>query len=334
MAPRLKPLRKEEELNAIPLDEPVLVELEPQATSLDTGEPARQEKPEKDDGEGADREKVDPGVAALREELRAAQEATQRAEAARLAAENVAAEHAREAAEANERSGSTERELVTNALASAQAEENAAKAAFAQAYEAGDAKAMAEAQSKIGRAAARVLHFEGTIATLEDDAKREKERPQPQQQQRGGPTDPIAAIEAAPSLLPAEKTWLKAHPEMWVDPGLNRELQVGHDRAVKAGRQRGTAGYFKFIEDFMGIGKTDDGAGGAQDDDPQVSAPVSRGGAPSMRGGPAVPDRIHLTADDRALARSMGLTDVEMAQGKKQLIANKRADPLKYASQG
>lgn len=324
---KLKPLSKDEDLNAIPLNQPVLVELEPAAAAGAT-EPERPEAAER-----PERDEADPGVEKLKGELAASQEATRLANEAAAQAREAAAEREREIETLRATQGDTEKELLTNSLTAAQADEEAARAEFERAFEAGDAKAIAAAHSKISRAAAKVLQFEGAVAELDTQAKREKERrdaaPAPAQR----PTDIVARIDADPNFLPAEKVWLKQHPEMLTDPIRNKELEAGYYRAMRAGKARGTPAYFKFLETFLEL-DADTGAEGDAEGEGRtiVSAPVSRGNGHSMSGRPASPSRITLTPAEREMARNMGVSDVEYARGKVQLEANKRADPLKFAS--
>lgn len=312
---KLKPIKDEKELAAIPLDEPVLVELEPPATGAE-----RETKGAGEEDTGGD----DDGSKHLQEQLAASQEAGRREREAREAAERREREAREEADRLRTSNSDNEKELLTTSLATAQGEQNAAKAKFKQAYESGDADAMAEAQQEIGRAAARVVHFEGAIAQFDETAK---EKPKADEK-----VDIITAIDRDPNLQPAERDWLKDHSETLTDPRLNRKLSVAYDEALAKGFKRGSDGYFKFLDQFMGYAKAEK----VEDDDADtkggdVAAPVSRE-ARTTGGRPATSTRITLTPTERELARSMGLTDVEYARGKVQLEQNKRADPAKFAS--
>lgn len=313
---KLKPIKDEAVLAAIPLDEPVLVELEPAPSgAADTGAKAAD----------AEDDREDDGSEGLKEQLAASQEAAKRDREARETAEREARAARAEADELRSSNTDNEKELLTSSLASAQAEEASAQAEFEKAYDLGDAKAMAAAQGKIGRAAAKVVNFEGAIAQFDEKpAKKAEEK-----------VDIITAIDRDPNLQPAERDWLKEHPETLTNDRLNRKLSVAYDEAVSKGHKRGSDAYFKFLDKFMGYAKADpkprdedvedDSAGG------DVAAPVSResrgvGGRPNQN------TRITLTPTERELARSMNLTDVEYARGKVQLEQNKRADPAKFAS--
>lgn len=321
---KLKPIKDEKELAAVPLDEPVLVELEPPATGAEPetdarSEPEREAKPDTD------------GVEALKTQLKAAEDASQRDRERAAAAERDAKTARDEAARLKTANGDTEKELLTSSLASAQAEEAAAKAAFKTAFEAGDADGMADAQGKIGRAAAKVLNFEGAVASFDEAAAAEPEpKTEPQ-------VDIVTAIDRDPNLMPKERDWLKEHTQVLTDPKINRELSVGYDRALAKGFKRGSEGYFKFLDEFMGFAKEPPARTDEQDDDTDnterasiVSAPVSRDSR-SVSTGKPLTTQIKLNPDQRQLARDMGLTDAAYARGVQKLEANKRADPERFS---
>jgi len=307
---KLKPIKDEAELARIPLEEPVLVELEPAASGEDVSartEEREEERPEPDDGAGA------PD---LSEQLRAANEARDRA--VREAA--VAREEAERLRASNT---DTEKELLTSSLEKAQQDQATAEAEYKSAYEAGDPDAMAKAQSKIGRAAAQILHFEGAIANFDTAPKR------PATDERGG--DVISAIERDPQLLPAEKEWLKKHPETLVQgSSAHAELTVAHNRALRAGHDRGTDGYFKYVDKFMGFDKSS-GRSDTSERSPSVTAPVTRD-APSHSGRPLKPSQVQLTPEERQMARNLGQSETVYARNKQLLQQRKQTDPERYAT--
>lgn len=326
--PKLKPIKDEKELAAVPLDEPVLVELEPVATGVDT-----EREPERKDDDVLKTDTED-GAAKLERQLKASKEAERTANLARDDAERRAREATEEAERLKTAGADTEKELLTNSLAGAQAEEAAAKAELERALEAADWKAVGEAQSKIGRAAAKIVNFEGAIGQFEEAATAEperKERPEPQ-------VDIITAIDRDPKLMPKERDWLKEHSETLTDNKLNRKLSVAYDEALEAGHKRGSSGYFQFLDKFMGYAQpsADDARNGDEpaDDNTErgshMSAPVVRENR-SLGGRPPAPTRVTLSPEQRQLARDMGLTDAAYARGVVKLQENKKADPERFA---
>jgi hypothetical protein len=306
----LRALKTDEEIAAIPLDQEILVELPGGVIDEEQTEPEKPSKPEKAEPDGA---KV------LQEQLEAAQRAQAASDARAERAEREAAEARRLATEADKRTASLEGDVITGGLAAAQAEVASAKQALQVAGEAGDYKAMADAQERIGRAAAKVLHFESGAAEI---AERPKGEPR-QEQVLQKPLDPILAVDSNPNLLPAEKEWLKAHPDAVVDGKRNNELGVAYERAIKKDLVRGTPAYFAFLEEFMGYKQPDTNNG-----ETNVSAPPSR----NERGGDGrpSPNRITLTPEQREIAKSMGVTDIEYARQVQAFEQARKADPEKY----
>lgn len=306
---KLKALRDDKDLAAVPLDEPVLVELEPAgagpAVDVDPDEP---EPPVRAKREPED----DDGAAALERQLAAAKEAERAANQRALQAEA-------EAERLKARGADAEKELLANELASAQAEEAAAQAELEKAFEIGDAKAMAAAQAKIGRAAAKIVNMEGAVAAQADDAKTQANAPA---------VDIVTAIDRDPKLMPAEKEWLKAHPEVLTDPMTNRELDVAYSRALREGHKRGTPAYFNYLNEFLGYETARKGDDGGT---VLAAAPVSRDER-SSTGRRITPTQVHLTPRQREMAALTGVSDAEYARGLLEMEAEKRANPEKFAA--
>lgn len=328
---KLKPIKDEKELAAVPLDEPVLVELEPAATGL-LAEPGTER--EEQAARIADAGDADDGSKALKAQLEASKEAERRERDRATVAERDA-QAARDERDALRTANTgNEKELLNTSLSSAQAEEAAAQAEFEKAFEVGDAKLMGAAQAKIGRAAAKVVHYEGAVAQFDEDAA-ERERVAKETPKQEDRVDIVTAIDRDDKLMPKERDWLKEHTEVLTDPRRNRELSVGYDRALAKGFKRGSEGYFKFLDEFMGFAEPARGADEEDDTDNQrasiVSAPVTRDNRSSSTGRPTTPTRVTLTPAEREAARNIGVSDVAYAKGKLQLAANKHADPERYA---
>lgn len=311
---KLKALRKDEDLAAVPLDQPVLVDLEP-VGSVEVDDPA--DRSEIIDG--AERTKEDPGVVVLKDQLELMRKAREASDARNADLERRVKQAERERTDAVNSQSRTEVDAVQSGLAAAQAEQAAAKVALKQAGESGDWEAMAEANARIGRSASDIREFERSAALLAD----RKDQVQEQPRQQAQPIDIMSAIESNPQLMPSEKEWLKAHPEAYASR--NKELDVAYDRAMRQNLSRGTPAYFKFMDEFMGYAKPD---AQAQDDDMPVSAPVHR----NDRGGDGRPTggKIMLTPEERDLAKSMGVSDIEYARQKVAFEAARKIEPAKY----
>jgi hypothetical protein len=314
--PKLRPIKDDAELAKVPLDEPVLVELEPaHASSAAVSEGDTDDTPlrssDSDDGPGQ-----------LAEQLREAKDAAKRDREAREAAEQEARSAREEADRLRSSSADTEKELLSSSLEKAQQDRDNAKAEYVKAYELGDPVAMADAQEKIARAATDIRSYEGAIAEFEEGKKPAKS---------DHPVDLKTSVDRDPNLFPDERTWLKDHIEVLSDPRLNRKLGVAYDEAISKGFKRGSKGYFKFLDAFMGFNEQ------AQDDDNEhnerstsVAAPVSRESRGNS-GRPSVPTRIQLSPLERQTARDMGISDAAYAKGVQEREARRRADPAKYA---
>lgn len=334
MASRLKALRKEEDLAAIPVDQPVLVELEPAATALIAEDDAGHEGAAPVD-KARESEGDDGGVKIIKEQMVAMQKAAD-IENARLREESRkaterAAEAERQAREARSEKGDAEVGAVEAGLAAAQRERDAASLEVERAFEAADGKALAKAQERLGRAAADIRDYEKSAAVLADRKVQEERQAREQPQRSTGPVDVVAGIDANPNLMPVEKEWLKAHQDAVIDASRNQELGVAYTHATRAGHIRGTDSYFKFIEQFMGYSKAAPHTVDDADDERTaiVAAPVSRDNRSNANGRQSG-NRILISPEAREIGRSMGLSDVEIAQGIVKMEADKKANPEKY----
>lgn len=325
---KLRPIKTAEELAKVPVNESVLVELPEGITGFDgSTTETHVEAPERDAVEqGADvltkqLEQLKLANAESDKRLQQAQKQTTEERTARIAAEA-------ESQRIREREQKSTKEFFGSALEGAKAEGDAAEMELQQANTAGDPAAIAKAQRRLARAESKLVQLEGAQADF--DAAPPVMQQTTQQQQP--PVDFMAQVEADPKLLAEEKTWLKAHPEVIIDPRRNAELGVAYDRAVRKGLSRGTPAYFKFLNEFMEYEKPATNGTGDQrqhvqtEEDTNVAAPVSReisSGSPNDR-------RVTLSPEQRELAKSMGLTDIQYAEGVLRLRVEKQENPEKY----
>lgn len=299
-------------------DEQILVELEPD----EGAKPAIK----------AEAEPVD-GVKRLEEQLAAAKAATaaekERADNERRnreAAQREAAEYAKQVQEARTQTGDAEAEMINTALAAAQSERDSAKAAFKAAFEAGDSEKAAEAQSRISRAEAKILNYEGANAELSTRKPAEKQ----QETKRAEPPDANQIINSL-DIMPEERAWLRAHPEVVTNPALNNELGVAYQRATREKLERGTPEYFAYIEEFMGYAKKAEPKPQEEERTSIVAAPVSRDVRSAATGERVTPQKVKLTPKQVEMAEMMGLSVEDYARGYLQMDQDKRANPEKYA---
>lgn len=314
----------------IPDDEPVLVDLDPGEGKepIVKAEPKQPAVKAKEEQPPAPEKKKDDGAARLLEQLQASEKA--RKEAERRA--NEADERAREA---NARVASTETDLVQNGLSAAQAELASAEQELQSAGEAADWGRMAKAQARIGRAAADIRGYERDAAMLAERKEAEAKQPKPEpRQEQQMPVDIEQAIDSM-QILPAEKIWLKKHPEVMLDAARNQEVAAGYIRATREGLHRGTEEYFKFLDEFMGFAKPApkaEDAGESEERTNVVSAPVSRESRSMANGDRQNRTQVRLSAQEREMADMMGIPYADYARGKLQMDDDKAANPEKFAN--
>lgn len=331
MNKQLRPLKTDEDLAAIPLDQPVLVELpsamasfEGDGGNVNDNDAGKDRKDDADDGA----KRLQSDLEALKAQSEANARRADQADRDRAEAVRVAAEREEENKRLRQRSVDDEDALITNGLTGAQASRDSAKAEFERAFEAGDPKAMADAQSKIGRAEAKILQFESGAAELAE--RKETTKREPERRVEPVRADFAANVQANPNLLQTEKDWMIRHKDSFNDPDFNKKLDTAYMGAMnQAGLVRGTPEYFEFIEIKSGLKKPEQRQDNNDDErDVSVSAPPSR----NERGGDGRPlnNRVTLTPEERDMARSLGVSDIDYARQKVALDVARKADPEKY----
>ena len=172
----------------------------------------------------------------------AKEEALRRAQAS--AAE--AAQARQEAVAARSQVASSNLDTVTTALASANAEAEAAKRDIKLAGEAGDYEAQANAYERLASAKALALRYDEAKADLE---ARKTRAPEPQRS-----VDPVEAYVQGRTEPTA--AWLREHRDYITDPRKNAKLTSAHWDAVGEGLTPDTDDYFEHVEKFIGLRKT------------------------------------------------------------------------------
>lgn len=307
----VRALKTDEEIADVPLGQAIVIELPGGAIEE---EPRGPDKPA---GKVRTEEPLD-GAKVLQEQLEASQRAIAASDARAEKAEREAAEARRLVAEADKRSTALEGDVITGGLAAAQAARDAAKQSFKTAFEAGDADAMADSQSKIGRAEARILSFEAGAAEIAE-RKPEARQEQVLQQPRSWEDN----VRGNAGLLRSEQDWMIKNKSRFDDPEFGKKLDFAYAGAQKGGVVRGSQAYFDYIERATGLIADDrDNHGGGD-----VQAPVSR----QERGGDgAIPTKFNYDPETRAFIRGLGITEKEYAINQQKLAREKLADPDKY----
>jgi hypothetical protein len=223
----LRALKTDEEIGSVPLDKPVLIELPP-GVILDESDVGNDDVTGKT--KKIEAEPEDDGAKKLQEQLEAAQaaqkldrERADRAERAAAEATRLADQRAKEIAEANKRTVTLEGDIISGGLSAAQAELASAEAELERAGEAGDYKAMAKAQSRIGRASAQIVNLESGAAEVAERKEAKVEPRQEAQTQRSFEDN----VRENKQLLKAEQDWMIKNKTAFDDPDFNRGSGVG-----------------------------------------------------------------------------------------------------------
>jgi len=328
----------DKDLMKVPLDEEVLV-LVPGET-VETED--KVESKDIDDKKKIEVETDDETVKKLNEQVEALRAANTKAneeilaeQAKRQRVEQEAYRLAQGAISLKTEAEKSQHGQLKSALESAQNEQESHKKDYLAFLEAGDFVQAAEAQSKMSRAAARVVAAEGNLAQFETVKGEAEERTKidaqlpPRQPQ---PVDVMTMIDGNPNLLPSEKTFMKSHPELMTDNQKNAELGVAYNRAVAKGLSRGTPEYFSFIEEFMGYKEASSSKKTDDDDDDTTArreaAPVRRDNSGGRH--QSKPSQVKLTPEMREIARNMGISEIGYAKRFLELQDQKQTNPEKY----
>jgi hypothetical protein len=134
----------------------------------------------------------------------------------------------------------------------------------------------------------------------------------------------------ATQLPEKAKRWLREHPEYISDINKNQTIIALHDTAKRQAGSEWTDSYFERMEDLLGIKpappapRNSEPVRRQQYSGPPVSAPISRD-SPSLTTGRPTNEPTKLTGEEIALARSMGISPQEYAEGKKRMHREKAA---------
>jgi hypothetical protein len=330
---RPKVYSKDEDLRGVPLDQEVVVAVDLSADQeLDVPQDKGSGKASGDVELDSDIvQTLNKQIEDLKKSNETAQEQLMSEQQRARQAEQEAAQAARAAEQFRSVAVKSQGDQLKSALDAAQSEQETAKAAYAAALEAGNFVEAADHQAKMSRAAARIVTLENSLANFDDNAD-EPTRAAPAPQPRA--VDVHQQIDSNPNFLPAEKTFLKSHPELLTDGQKNAELGVAYNRAMREGLSRGTPEYFAFIEQFMGYKSAKQEQRSAQEDD-EVDDDSTRAAAPVRRDNSGQrqavrPTQVKLTPAQRELAANMGISELGYARQFLKLQDEKKSNPEKY----
>lgn len=184
----------------------------------------------------------------LAEKQTALDSATQRASSAESLvgqAHQRARQLEQEVNDANTRAAESTKSTIETGIAAAKSESQAAQEALTAAFDAGNAKGVAEANRRIARA-------ESELALLENAKVDVPEKPQRQQTTQTDPTEAFINSRTAPT-----QAWLRAHRDYLTDPKKNAKMQAAHYDAESEGLALDSPQYFEHVEKFLGIRKSE-----------------------------------------------------------------------------
>ena len=240
---------------------------------------------------------------------------------ARIEAERRADAASRAANEARGQVDEGNLQLVTSAIDTLKRETDILKANLRAAMATGDYSAAADAQEAMADAKAKLLQLENGRAALQEQAKNPRIHPQQI------PTyDPVETL--ASQLSPRSAAWVRAHPEFARNERLTQKMVAAHNLVTADGVQPDTDEYFETVERILGVqapaasvaaaeAPMSAAAAPAQRRSSPAAAPVSRSGTGTGGGSPNV---VRLSADEREMAKMMGMTAEEYARNKLALI--------------
>ena len=291
--PRLA--KNKEEIENVPSDQPVQIELEEKIVEIEPKVEAQEEKKEEKQEEKRDSSALEKRIQelelaektnkeALESERRRADEAQRR----QVEYQGQSVQHQRDAEQA-------QYDAILNAIEASRVESENAQAIIEAAGANGDYKAQAEAYGRLARAAANIAKLEDGKLAYEARIESAKTEPQGDRFEN--------AISGMPDNV---KTWVRARPEYMTDPRKNSKMQAAHWDALDAGKSFGSQGYLDEVEMILGLKERPKKVEQKEEKDDEdtvvMQAPPTRDVASPTTGKPKS-SRITLTAMEREMAR-------------------------------
>lgn len=200
--------------------------------------------------------------------------------------------------------------IISNAIAAATAEANAAASEHQTALEVGDAKKATDAQRKIARAEARLVSLEDGKAAL--DARVEQMRRAPAPEKRPTPTGDHVEDQIT-RYSPRTQNWLRQHKECVTDDKTKNKAMGAHFEAVADGHTPDSDSYFEYLDTKLGFGQKKS-ADTTTRPKAAPAAPVSRDTATAS--GNLDGQRVKLSSGEIKAAGDLGLSLSEYARRK------------------
>jgi hypothetical protein len=208
-----------------------------------------------------------------------------------------------------ERAEVSKKAMLDHALNAARVELNVAKEKLKQAYEAGDAELIANAQEAMTDTKIKIQN----ISRIQPSLQREEERVEQNQQVTTPPVAPAPQPDPRARAWQEKNTWFGADEEMTA-------LALGlHEKLVRSGVDPSTDEYYRRVDETMRKRFPEAFDDAEEDEQPQtkqaqkpartkpatVVAPVTRGTAPRQ---------VRLTPTQVAIAKRLGLSNEQYAR--------------------
>jgi hypothetical protein len=232
---------------------------------------------------------------------------------ARAEAERRANESAQKAAVAKTEVDTTNLHLVSNAIKSVKGNSEALKARYKDAMSIGDYDKATEIQAAMSDNSAKLRQLKDGKKAMKQQLK-SATTPQVQPSVHNDPVEALAS-----TLSPRSAAWVRRNPQYATDQRLFNKMIAAHNLAVADGLQPDSDDYFGYVEDTLKVRNqpstvdTDNPFSSAatptQRRSSPPAAPVSRSG----NGTGTRPNVVRLTAEQRDIAASLGMTEKEYA---------------------
>ena len=196
--------------------------------------------------------------------------------------------------------------LITQAKARVTSELDRAKQEYKAAYEAGDADAVLEAQSR--------------LIKLQSEADR-IENWKPQKREEAPVAEAPKAAPRVPEPDPKAKAWVEKNDWFQRDQAMTRYAMLIHEELVESGVDSRSDLYYNKIDEAMRA-RYPDRFGVVE---PEVQQPQRRAGsvvAPAGRNTPAPRNKVVITSSEAAIARRLGISVKDYAAQKLKDMQN------------
>lgn len=298
---------EQEEIEIILPDDELEIEVQDDTPAKDKGKKIAPEVTEEEDDDESLPEGVGERVKKRIDKLTAEKHAERRAKEALVRERDEAVRLAKDAmqrAQASQQQTSQyEQGFVHQAKTAADSEIDAAKAAYAKAYEDGDVNKMLDASQRLTKAQVEKSRYDGYVPAPAEREVPVAERPQPSAPQ-------ITAQELA-----RQTKFIQANP--WLnrdEPMTKRALEIDQYVRSNAAHIVGTDEYYDFIDTMMRQEFPSEKFGGQVADTSQAKRPPGQTVAPVNRAVQKAPRKVTLTATQLKLCRTLGIKPEQYAR--------------------